>query len=272
MHIQILQPTGILKGFIRHYCLMEITASEAKLQERVIPIENIQLMFHYKKPFAVCRPDQTFLQQPYTILSGLANTFSDVTTQGESGVIFVEFLPAGACPFFKFPMSELENKSIDLTDALGQEVRQVEEQLYNASTVNDKISLVEQFLLKNFSPIALHDYLLVQKGIKIIMKHGGQIPAAALASSLAVSAKTLERKFAAYVGKTPRQFGKLIRFRKILADFSMVKNINLTEYAYRNGYFDQSHFIRDFKMYSGYTPKEFLLKYPEFSLKDTGCD
>ncbi len=268
MNFQFVQPSRFLKGFIRHYCLMETDAGEANLQERVIPVENIQLMFHYKKPFAVCSPDQILLQQPYSVLSGLASTFSDVTTQGESGVIFVEFLPAGACPFFKFPLSELENKSIDLTDALGQEVRQVEEQLYDASTISEKISLVEQFLLKKYSPVSSHDYALVQKSIRIVAENGGQISAKFLADKLAVTSKTLERKFSAYIGKSPRQFGKLIRFRKVLEDFGTLKNISLTDYACRNGYFDQSHFIHDFKVFTGYTPKEFLLQYRDCSFND----
>jgi AraC-like DNA-binding protein len=73
---------------------------------------------------------------------------------------------------------------------------------------------------------------------------GGQIPAAELANRLSVTSKTLERKFAAYIGKTPRQYSKLIRFRQILKDISSIKNVTLTEHAFRNGYFDQSHFIR----------------------------
>jgi hypothetical protein len=165
MHFQFVQPSGILKSFIMHYCLMETDACEANLQERVIPVENIQLMFHYKKPFAVCKPDLTISVQPRTLVSGLSNTFSDVTTQGESGVIFVEFHPAGACHFFNFPLSELENKSIDLTDAFGREVRQVEEQLYNSTTVRQKIELVEQFLLKRFKPVAPYDYALVKTSL-----------------------------------------------------------------------------------------------------------
>jgi AraC-like DNA-binding protein len=62
-----------------------------------------------------------------------------------------------------------------------------------------------------------------------------------------------------------------MRFHGILQDFSINKNMYLTEYAYRNGYFDQSHFIRDFKTYSGYTPKEFVTKYPDFNINADSC-
>lgn len=268
MRFQIVQSSGILQRFIRDYCLMETDACETSLKERVIPVENMQLMFHYKMPFAVCGPKRSLLTQPRTIISGLNNTFDDVVTLGESGVIFVNFRAAGACQFFKIPLSEFENGSYNLADVMGSSVRQVEEQLCLTSGAKEKIMVVEKFLLKILNPVASHDFNLVQQGIRMIRAHGGQITAADLAGSLAVTPKTLERKFAAFVGKTPKQYGKLIRFRKILADFSTLKNTNLTEYAYRNGYFDQSHFIHDFKIFTGYTPREFLLKYPDCSSND----
>ncbi|MBN1118667.1 MAG: AraC family transcriptional regulator, partial [Bacteroidales bacterium] len=80
------------------------------------------------------------------------------------------------------------------------------------------------------------------------------------------SPKTLERKFAKYLGKTTKQLIKLIRFQEVLHDFGCTNELNLTEHAYNNGYFDQSHFIHDFKSYTGYTPKEFSAKYPNFNL------
>ncbi len=52
----------------------------------------------------------------------------------------------------------------------------------------------------------------------------------------------------------------------MLHDFSCVNKLSLTEHAYKNGYFDQSHFIHDFKSYTGYTPKEFTAKYPDFDI------
>ena len=73
--------------------------------------------------------------------------------------------------------------------------------------------------------------------------------------------KTLERKFAKYIGKTPKQFIKLIRFQHILSELQHTSYNNLSVFAYENGYYDQAHFIRDFKTYAGLTPKAFYRKY-----------
>jgi AraC-like DNA-binding protein len=234
--------------------------------ERVIPIENVQLMFHYKNPFIVYHPDNTVARQPRSIISGLSHSFCDVSTMGDAGVVFVEFYPAGACHFFDFPLSEIENQSIDLSDIFNKEIRQVEETLCFKKTVWERVAVIEEFLHKKYSPFASHEDLLINRGVELIKQYHGQISANSLSDKLSVTLKSLERKFSCKLGKTPKQYIKLIRFQETLKDFSVNKNINLTEYAYRNGYFDQAHFIKDFKTYSGYTPGEFISKYPDFNI------
>jgi AraC-like DNA-binding protein len=240
---------------------MEMDANEGNVMERVIPTQHMQLMFHYKHPFAVLQPDNSLNIQPRTLISGLSSTFSDVTTQGESGVIFVVFYPAGACHFLHFSLLDIENQSLPMADVLGNEVREVEEMLGEKNTPEQRVAVIEKFLIRKFSPVPKYDYALLNSGIGLIHEHGGQISALQLADKLSVTTKSLERKFAEYIGKTPKQFIRLIRFEKILSDFSTLKDISLTSYAYQNGYFDQSHFIKDFKMFSGLSPKEFLARY-----------
>lgn len=270
MNFKMIQPSAVLKDHIRYYCLMESDIAEENVTERVIPVGNIQLMFHYKDPFVVCHPDHKVARQPRSIISGLSNSFCDVSTMGDAGVVFVEFYPAGACHFFDFPLSEIENQSIDLSEVFHKEIRQVEETLCFKKTGLERVAVVEDFLRRKYSPVVLYEDLLIHRGVELIRDYKGQISANGLSDKLSVTLKSLERKFSCKLGKTPKQYIKLVRFQETLKDFSENRNINLTEYAYRNGYFDQAHFIKDFKTYSGYTPKEFFTKYPHFSM-DEGC-
>lgn len=267
MKFQIVQPSGFLKNYIRNYCFMESDAHEADVVERVIPAENIQLMFHYKNPFVVFHSDKPVIKQPRSIISGLNDSFSDVSTNGETGVVFVSFYPTGACHFFNFPLSEIENMSVDMSDIFNNQIRQVEELLYLKNSIKEKVAVIESFLIRLYSPIPSHDILLIRKGVDLVRKSKGQTIAKCLSDSLCTSPKTLERKFSQYLGKTTKQVIKLIRFQEVLHDFSCIKEISLTEHACNHGYFDQSHFIRDFKTYTGYTPKEFTVKYPAFNIE-----
>jgi AraC-like DNA-binding protein len=250
---------------------MESDIHEADVVERVIPTENIQLMFHYKDPFVVFHSDSKVIKQPRSIINGLSNNYSDVSTNGETGVVFICFYPTGACHFFDFPLSEIENQSVDMTDISNSEIRQIEELLYLKSTIKEKVVVIEDFLFRRYSPIPSHDHLLIRKSLEIVKKSRGQTNAKYLSGCLYTSPKTLERKFSKYLGKTTKQLIKLIRFQEILQDLSIYKNGSLTKCAYRNGYFDQSHFIKDFKTYSGYTPKDFLARYPDYNINAEDC-
>lgn len=250
---------------------MESGIHDRNVMERVIPMENVQLMFHYKDPFVVFQPNDEIIKQPRSIISGLNDSYSDVSTHGETGVVFISFYPAGACHFFNFPLSEIENQSVDLSEIFNTEIVRIEKMLFMKEAIIEKVFVIEDFLLKRFTPIPSYDNLLIQRGIEIIKNCKGQITATSLSDSLSITTKSLERKFSQYLGKTTKQLIKLMRFQGILQDFSINKNLYLTEYAYRNGYFDQSHFIKDFKTYSGYTPKEFVTKYPDFNINADSC-
>jgi AraC-like DNA-binding protein len=266
MKYQIVKPSGFLKNYIKNYCFMESDIYDADVMERVIPTENIQLMFHYKNPFVVFHSNDSVIKQPRSTISGLSDNFSDVSTNGETGVVFISFHPTGACHFFNFPLSEIENQSVDLMDIFNSEIRQIEELLYLKNTLKEKVAVIEHFLIRRYSPIPKQDGFLIQKGVEIVKTCKGQTNAKYLSDYLYTSPKTLERKFAKYLGKTTKQLIKLIRFQEVLHSFSCVNELSLTEQAYNNGYFDQSHFIHDFKSYTGYTPKEFSAKYPDFDI------
>lgn len=250
---------------------MESDIREEDVMERVIPAGNIQLMFHFKNPFVVHQSDDSVIKQPRSIISGLSDSYSDVSTNGETGVVFISFHATEACHFFNFPLCEIENMSVDMSDIFSSEIEQIEELLYLKGTIRERTAVIENFLIRHYFPVPSYDGMLIQKGVEIVKNCKGQINAKYLSDCLYTSPKTLERKFSRYLGKTTKQLIKLIRFQEVLQDFSSVNKLSLTEHGYNNGYFDQSHFIHDFKSYTGYTPKEFCLKYPDFNLNAENC-
>lgn len=158
-----------------------------------------------------------------------------------------------------------------MVDIYKNDIRQIEEQLYHANGIFEKVACIEDFLLKKLNPISLHDERMLQKSIELIKQQKGQITASTLSEKVSFTPKSLERKFSQFLGKSPKQFIKLVRFQETLKDFSLNADRNITEYAYRNGYFDQAHFIKDFKTFSGYTPKAFFVRYPDFNNTNDWC-
>jgi AraC-like DNA-binding protein len=261
MHFQIVKPTGILAQYVKNYWVMEKSFCEPDVCERIVPTGNIDIMFHYKNGFKVKRSDNSTFNQDISFVCGQSNTYSDVTTNGETGVICISFYPFGACNFFNFPLHEIENQNISLDCIYGNEPKEIEEQLCEVQSLNERIIILEKFLLARIGKPLIKDSLLIKSGIEFINQSKGQISAATLSDKLCMSPKTLERKFSAVVGKTPKQFIKVVRFQNILNTFSESNGLFFTELAYKYGYFDQAHFIKDFKSFSGLTPKDYFTNY-----------
>ena len=218
-------------------------------------------MFHYRNTF-VQNSTGVLLYQPRSLVSGININYSDVSTDGESGVIAVTFYPVGAACFLPFPLYEIEDRSVALADIFYSKIKDIEEQICLAQTNATRIKIIEKFLTSCFNPAKSNEYQAIKKGINLLKLSGGQISSSKLSEELFISTKTLERKFAAYVGKTPKQFIRIVRFQRIIGLLSQTKITSLSQLALDNGYFDQAHFTNDFREMSGYTPKEFLALGP----------
>ena len=134
--------------------------------------------------------------------------------------------------------------------------------------MNERISFLESYLVSKIAYIGDYENLLMVKSIDLIEQSKGQISAFMLADKLALSPKSLERKFNYYIGKSPKQYSKIIRFKNILDQLKSPNQHSLTRIAIENGYFDQSHFTRDFKKFTGYSPRDFLNVFDDISGND----
>ena len=271
MQFHVIKPSPALAPYIQHYWALETDMNDGIVKERIVPTGNIELMFHFRKPFCSVSPSGKSQTQYRSMISGINHSWFDVGTNGESGALAVTFFPGATSNFFNLPMMELEGKTLHLGDIVKNESFYIEEQLAEAISLQDRIRIIESFLMKRLRPVAVNDAKLIQQGVLFVKNSKGQIRASELAKNLYVTPKTLERKFACYVGNTPKQFIKIVRFHEVMTNLTTVKPGKLTQHSHENGYFDQAHFIRDFKAYSGYTPKELLSqKYCNGLSQDTG--
>lgn len=238
--------------------MLESKPGEEDVCERVIPFGHIELMFHYRQPFATVYPTGETLGQPRSLVSGMSSRWFDAVTCGLSGVLAVAFYPYSANRFFRFPLSRFEGKSWSLCEVAGYEAEAVEQRLSEAVSHSERVAVVEQFLLSRLHSANDSGYRLIRHVMNRIEQCRAQITVASLASEAGLSPRSLERKFSAMVGHSPKQYLRVARFLSAVADLSRIQHEPLVQLAYSNGYFDQAHFIRDFTEFSGYTPTAFL--------------
>src|SRR5690606_38201784 len=132
-------------------------------------------------------------------------------------------------------------------------ISEVEEKLIIATTDKQRIKIVEQFLLSQLKDIQT-DKLIIE-AVKLIYQSKGTIRIKEINEKLFISQSPFEKRFRKVVGTSAKKFASIIRFNSVLDNMNESKL--LTEICYENNFFDQAHFIKDFKQFTGDTPENF---------------
>jgi AraC-like DNA-binding protein len=167
----------------------------------------------------------------------------------------VRFKAGGGAAFFRLPLHELTDESLDLGTFWGRCAHELAEQVNEVDSIALKIARVELFLLRRLDLPASFNPTL-QSAIALVKQTNGSISVASLRTQIALSERQLERGFLQYTGLTPRQFMRLTRFCMVVKLLHQPM-LSLTDVAYRAGYYDQAHFIHDFKALAGLTPRDY---------------
>ena len=164
--------------------------------------------------------------------------------------ICILFHPAGLKAFSKTPYQELtgHNGAFELLFC----DRYFLEQLFDTPAPEAKADLLEAFFLKRL--FSDQTDTRITAAVQIIHCSKGAISISTLADRVAMDVSTLYRKFTAQVGQGPKEFLQTVRFRNVLTDMISGQEGRLSDLAARASYFDQSHFIKDFKQRSGQLP------------------
>lgn len=255
MNFRLIQPTASLSMYIKQYWFLEMEAYEA-VGERVVPTGYVELTFHFADHLLQRKKIDEI--QPGIIICGQKTGFFDVLPTGKISMLSVQFFPHSASLFFDVPMDELSNETLDLSSVMGASAQELEEQLYDLPTIEDKVKHIECFLLRRLSRKTEYTWNRIFHNISLINQSNGMITIDQLASEACLSRKQHERIFKQMVGLSPKQFLKVIRFQQTLHVHQLYPIESLTELAYRCGYYDQSHMINNFLELSGKTPKQYF--------------
>ncbi len=169
--------------------------------------------------------------------------------------VLVRFHPWGAAAFLPAPMEELAGVSVGLESLLAPApTRELLEQLQAASHDADRIRAVELFLLPRVRARAPDG--LLRRAVRCVQAQPEIFAVTDAARRLGLGDRQLERKFREWIGVGPKRFARLARFRAALQ--KMTAAPQRASAALDVGYYDQAHFIKDFRAFAGATPAAFL--------------
>lgn len=244
-------PSDILKPYIERFVISEMDVGSVY---KVLPITGVVMGFQFKgKLYQLINGDKIELSQ--SGVTGLNDTYKTFKSSSEIGTVLVYFKDGGAPIFFREPIHELFQNSVSLDNfILRSELLLFEEQLCEAATHVDKIRIVEQFLLSRMK--ANKPDIMVVKALQLIYQSKGLIRISKLSNQLNISQSPLEKRFRKVVGASPKKFASIVRFNSIIRN--SLSSPSLTAIGYDAGFYDQSHFIKEFKKFTGDTPDEFF--------------
>jgi AraC-like DNA-binding protein len=251
--------------FVKHYWALNNCLPEGREHiQRIIPNGLMELTF-----YSGYRPrslDSNRCLQDNSILNGHQKSYYDIIISGKLTMFSISLQPHGARMFFDVPTNEFFDHSVPLRYLVKNTVDDLEQNLFYAANFEDKIRVVEKFLMKQLQ-INYKEYEInrIANCIALVNKSKGIIDITALAKASFLSRKQFERTFLTYIGTTPKQFLRIVRFQNSLYAKQKNENLSLTELAYNSGYYDQSHMIYDYKLLSGKTPSQYFSECDPYS-------
>lgn len=243
-------PSDRLKPYIKRYVVSE---NKWKNQYKVFPSTGLVIGFQYKGSLTSIT-NETSTNLHSAGITGITDGYNTFKNSEDIGTFLVYFTEIGFSSFATLPTNELFNLSISLEEIFDKyRIREIEEKLSFANTNGQRIKIIEHFLVSQLREIE-SDSLIVE-AVKLIYQSKGAIRIKELNEKLFISQSPFEKRFRKIVGTSPKKFASIVRFNTVLN--SLGNNKSLTEICYENNFFDQAHFIKDFKQYTGDTPENF---------------
>ena len=196
--------------------------------------------------------------------SGIRNNYITIPSGRDSEMFIINFHKGRAYPFVEMPLNQLTDYVVDGNLVMTNEILNMRETLLSLVFIQQKFLFAENHLLKMFGhKLVVNPF--VDYAVNQILHMPNQMSIDRISKKVGYSQKHLIKIFKEHVGLTPKSFLKIIRFQKAIQEIEQNKTANWASIAFDSGYYDQAHFINDFKSFSGFTPTQYLKTNSEYS-------
>lgn len=176
--------------------------------------------------------------------------------------IVINFKPGGLFKLFHLTANLFNNRSRDAVEFLGKQIKEISLNLGELPMAR-KIELMDSWLIKQLQKQKKTDRN-IDEAIRLVERNRGNITVRELSLATFITKRTLERRFQEQVGLHPKTFSRLVRFNGVIRHVESNLNVKWRQLADAFGYYDQSHFIHEFKSLTGSLPQEYSNSFAKF--------
>lgn len=251
-------PGHPLNRFVEMFVYFE-RAEHGHTVDRYLPNGDTELLidFHDTPQFIYDNDTLKEIQACHHVwASGLRTEPITIPSGNGAAMMVVSFRKGMAYPFFPFPMNEISDAVVDADLVWGIEFGLLRERLLETRDIDLRFEIVEQFLLKTFRSRFVANEC-VAFAINEMRLRPDALSIAAMNQKIGYSQKHFSSMFVKHVGITPKAYLKIMRFQKAVGEIEKGPDIDWAKLALDCGFYDQSHFINDFKHFSGFTPEDY---------------
>ena len=216
-------------------------------RERLLPMPTAELVIDLRAGSTGSRATLVGPHSQYWVLD----------TSEERSVLGVHFKIGGAFPFFGVPAGELHNVRTSLEALWGRAAEWLIEQVASASTPEAKFDALEAALLLRMAG-TLERHPAVDFAVHRLSQFPPPGAVGAVTSAVGMCERRFRARFQSEVGMAPKLFARVQRFQAVIGLVHTLRDVDWAEVAVDCGYFDQAHFIHDFRAFSGFTPVEYF--------------
>lgn len=214
-----------------------------------------EIAFHYRGRFSDTA-GESLKERPLSYIMGQSDTFSRQMSYSGFGVFGAYLYPYSIPEIFSVPACELNNHVVCIKDIIAAGAVALEDGILLAQNTDERVRILSDFLIRQIQGNGKSD-TTIKASIQYIMQAKGRVDMKSLSEHFCLSARQFERRFKCYSGFSPKLFSRITRFQFALNEVKFPHK-SLTDISYECGYYDQSHFIHDFKEFSGLHPRSYF--------------
>jgi AraC-like DNA-binding protein len=222
----------------------------------LLPGAGAELYFHYRRPFRHAGAVPSPVPHAPAHLLCLRSVPLALAAMTGVGFIAVRFRSCMLPRFTPVPAAELHDRPRDIADIWGAPGRLCAARVAAADTQAERLALIQDFLLRQLQPERAD--ALVEAAVDILYRSHGGVTIEQLAARLRLGRRQLERRFLAATGQSPAAMRRLCRFHHTVRALLLAPDAGGLDTALRHGYYDQAHFIHDFRALAQTTPQRYL--------------
>ncbi|MES1249370.1 MAG: AraC family transcriptional regulator [Chitinophaga rupis] len=246
-------PSDILRPFVKSYTV--ITIDRDLTDEVFYPSGYVDLVINISEGSATTIIDGRSRKTPGVEVLGHLTLPSRLTVTKGTSVLIARIYPYASSLFFTSSMSAFTNYATDAYGIFSREVNDFYYSLMEAGSLQQKVATLDRFLIGKLAKNERQykKSKVIEQVCGFICLNGDAFDSKALSKSYGLSERYIEKLFVDMVGISTSAYFSVHRFNKSL-DLVLSSGLPLTSIAYDCGYYDQAHFIKEFKKFTGITP------------------